>query len=115
MIQDVPRTRRSGASFAQKRARSRAIVIGELFRLLKDDVRLQRVNKADLVFRADHFENSPVPAPTLRCAAAALERFATFNATFSRYCRKDAPSRVFMFIRSRPDPFDIEMDCVAAV
>ena len=42
-----------------------------------------------------------------------VKRFATFNATFSRYCRKDAPSRVFMFIRSWPDPFDIEMDWVA--
>ena len=43
------------------------------------------------------------------------ERFATFNAAYDRYFPKDAPSRIFMFIHSWPGPFDIEMDCVAAV
>jgi 2-iminobutanoate/2-iminopropanoate deaminase len=42
-------------------------------------------------------------------------RFATFNAVYDRYFPKDAPSRIFMFIHSWPGPFDIEMDCVAAV
>ncbi|HEX5212793.1 MAG TPA: RidA family protein [Pseudolabrys sp.] len=43
------------------------------------------------------------------------ERFATFNAAYDRYFPKDAPSRIFMFIDSWPGPFDIEMDCVAAL
>jgi 2-iminobutanoate/2-iminopropanoate deaminase len=42
-------------------------------------------------------------------------RFATFNAVYDRYFPKDAPSRIFMFIHSWPGPFDIEIDCVAAV
>ena len=42
-------------------------------------------------------------------------RFATFNAVYDRYFPKDAPSRIFMFIHSWPGPFDIEVDCVAAL
>jgi 2-iminobutanoate/2-iminopropanoate deaminase len=47
-----------------------------------------------------------VPGPT---------RFAAFNAVYDRYFPKDAPSRIFMFIHSWPGPFDIELDCVAAL
>ena len=47
-----------------------------------------------------------VPGPT---------HFATFNAVYGRYFPKDAPSRIFMFIHSWPGPFDLEVDCVAAV
>jgi 2-iminobutanoate/2-iminopropanoate deaminase len=43
------------------------------------------------------------------------ERFATFNAVYDRYFPKDAPSRIFMFIHSWPGPFDVEIDCVAAL
>ena len=43
------------------------------------------------------------------------EHFATFNAVYDRYFPKDAPSRIFMFIHSWPGPFDLEIDCVAAV
>jgi len=42
-------------------------------------------------------------------------RFATFNAAYDRYFPKDAPSRIFMFIHSWPGPFDLEIDCVAAL
>jgi 2-iminobutanoate/2-iminopropanoate deaminase len=42
-------------------------------------------------------------------------RFATFNVVYDRYFPKDAPSRIFMFIHSWPGPFDLEIDCVAAV
>jgi 2-iminobutanoate/2-iminopropanoate deaminase len=41
--------------------------------------------------------------------------FAAFNAVYDRYFTKDAPSRIFMFIHSWPGPFDLEVDCVAAV
>ena len=47
-----------------------------------------------------------VPGPT---------HFAAFNAVYDRYFPKDAPSRIFMYIHSWPGPFDIEIDCVAAV
>ena len=43
------------------------------------------------------------------------ERFAIFNAVYDRYFPTDAPSRIFMFIHSWPGPFDLEMDCVAAL
>lgn len=42
-------------------------------------------------------------------------RFAAFNAVYDRYFPKDAPSRIFMFIHSWPGPFDLEIDCVAAL
>jgi 2-iminobutanoate/2-iminopropanoate deaminase len=41
--------------------------------------------------------------------------FATFNAVYDRYFPKDAPSRIFMYIHSWPGPFDVEIDCVAAL
>lgn len=41
--------------------------------------------------------------------------FATFNAVYDRYFPSDAPSRIFMYIHSWPGPFDLEIDCVAAV
>jgi 2-iminobutanoate/2-iminopropanoate deaminase len=47
-----------------------------------------------------------VPGPT---------NFAVFNAVYDRYFPKAAPSRIFMFIHSWPGPFDLEIDCVAAL
>jgi 2-iminobutanoate/2-iminopropanoate deaminase len=41
--------------------------------------------------------------------------FAIFNAVYDRYFPSDAPSRIFMYIHSWPGPFDVEIDCVAAV
>jgi len=43
------------------------------------------------------------------------DRFAIFNAVYDRHFPQDAPSRIFMFIDSWPGPFDLEMDCVAAI
>jgi 2-iminobutanoate/2-iminopropanoate deaminase len=41
--------------------------------------------------------------------------FATFNAVYDRYFPSNAPSRIFMYIHSWPGPFDVEIDCVAAM
>jgi 2-iminobutanoate/2-iminopropanoate deaminase len=57
-------------------------------------------------------------AKVLKCNVYCVpgeNRFATFNAIYERYFPSDAPSRIFMFIHSWPGPFDIEIDCVAAV
>lgn len=43
------------------------------------------------------------------------DRFAIFNAAYDRYFPDETPSRIFMYIHSWPGPFDIEIDCVAAV
>jgi len=42
-------------------------------------------------------------------------RFATFNAVYDRYFPEEQPARIFMYIDSYPGPFDIEIDCVAAM
>lgn len=42
-------------------------------------------------------------------------RFATFNAIYDRYFPDAQPARIFMHIHSYPGPFDIEIDCVAAM
>jgi 2-iminobutanoate/2-iminopropanoate deaminase len=44
-----------------------------------------------------------------------VEKFAAVNAVYSRYFPKDPPSRVFVCVPAWPGPFDIEIDCIAAV
>jgi 2-iminobutanoate/2-iminopropanoate deaminase len=44
-----------------------------------------------------------------------VEKFAAVNAVYSRYFPKNPPARVFVCVAAWPGPFDIEIDCVAAV
>ena len=44
-----------------------------------------------------------------------VERFAIFNAIYARCFRADPPARVFICVAGWPGPFDIEVDCIAAV
>jgi len=37
------------------------------------------------------------------------------NAVYARYFPKNPPARVFVCVAAWPGPFDIEIDCVAAV
>src|SRR5436190_7023828 len=41
--------------------------------------------------------------------------FSIFNDIYSRYVPADAPARIFLHVPSWPGPFDIEIDCVAAI
>jgi 2-iminobutanoate/2-iminopropanoate deaminase len=41
--------------------------------------------------------------------------FGIFNEIYSRYFPADAPARIFLHVPSWPGPFDIEIDCVAAI
>ena len=41
--------------------------------------------------------------------------FSIFNDIYSRYFPADAPARIFLHVPSWPGPFDIEIDCVAAI
>jgi 2-iminobutanoate/2-iminopropanoate deaminase len=41
--------------------------------------------------------------------------FGIFNDVYSRYFPSDAPARIFLHVPSWPGPFDIEIDCVAAI
>jgi 2-iminobutanoate/2-iminopropanoate deaminase len=41
--------------------------------------------------------------------------FGIFNDVYSRYFPTDAPARIFLHVPSWPGPFDIEIDCVAAI
>jgi 2-iminobutanoate/2-iminopropanoate deaminase len=42
-------------------------------------------------------------------------RFAIFNEVYDRYFPDEQPARIFMYIESWPGPFDVEIDCVAAM
>jgi 2-iminobutanoate/2-iminopropanoate deaminase len=42
-------------------------------------------------------------------------RFQTFNEIYGRYFPDESPARIFMHVPSWPGPFDIEIDCVAAL
>ena len=42
-------------------------------------------------------------------------RFQTFNEIYGHYFPDESPARIFMHVPSWPGPFDIEMDCVAAL
>ena len=44
-----------------------------------------------------------------------VEKFAEVNAVYRRYFPVDPPSRIFVNVPAWPGPFDIEIDCIAAV
>jgi 2-iminobutanoate/2-iminopropanoate deaminase len=44
-----------------------------------------------------------------------VDQFAAVNAIYARYFRKEPPARIFVNVPAWPGPFDIEIDCVAAV
>jgi 2-iminobutanoate/2-iminopropanoate deaminase len=44
-----------------------------------------------------------------------VELFPQVNAVYSRYFPSDPPARIFVNVPAWPGPFDIEIDCVAAV
>jgi 2-iminobutanoate/2-iminopropanoate deaminase len=41
--------------------------------------------------------------------------FARFNAVYERYFPTESPARIFLHVPSWPGPFDVEVDCIAAV
>lgn len=45
----------------------------------------------------------------------APEKFGAINAVYARYFPKDPPARIFITVPSWFGPFDIEMDCIAAI
>lgn len=45
----------------------------------------------------------------------AVEQFSAVNAVYARYFPKDPPARIFLCVPAWFGPFDIEIDCVAAV
>lgn len=44
-----------------------------------------------------------------------VEKFAAVNAVYARYFPEDPPARIFVNVPAWFGPFDIEIDCVAAV
>ena len=44
-----------------------------------------------------------------------VEKFAAVNTVYMRFFPKDPPARIFISVPAWPGPFDIEIDCVAAV
>jgi 2-iminobutanoate/2-iminopropanoate deaminase len=44
-----------------------------------------------------------------------VEKFAAVNTVYARFFPKDPPARIFICVPAWPGPFDIEIDCVAAV
>jgi len=42
-------------------------------------------------------------------------QFATINAVYARYFPKDPPARGFVVVAAWHGPFDVEIDCVAAI
>jgi len=53
----------------------------------------------------------------LKCTVycTSVEKFAAVNAVYARYFPNNPPARVFVCVAAWPGPFDIEIDCVAAV
>jgi 2-iminobutanoate/2-iminopropanoate deaminase len=47
------------------------------------------------------------------CTSA--DKFAAVNAIYARYFPKDPPARIFVCVPQRFGPFDIEIDCIAAM
>jgi 2-iminobutanoate/2-iminopropanoate deaminase len=43
------------------------------------------------------------------------EQFAAVNAIYAGYFPNDPPARIFVNVPAWPGPFDIEIDCIAAV
>jgi 2-iminobutanoate/2-iminopropanoate deaminase len=44
-----------------------------------------------------------------------VEKFAAVNAIYARFFPLDPPARIFTCVPAWPGPFDIEIDCIAAV
>jgi 2-iminobutanoate/2-iminopropanoate deaminase len=44
-----------------------------------------------------------------------VEKFAAVNEVYVRFFPKDPPARIFINVPAWPGPFDIEMDCIAAI
>lgn len=44
-----------------------------------------------------------------------VEKFGSVNAVYARFFPKDPPARIFVCVPAWPGPFDIEIDCIAAV
>ena len=44
-----------------------------------------------------------------------VEKFGVVNAIYARYFLTDPPARIFVSVPAWPGPFDIEIDCIAAV
>jgi 2-iminobutanoate/2-iminopropanoate deaminase len=44
-----------------------------------------------------------------------VEKFAAVNSVYVRYFPKDPPARIFVTVPAWFGPFDIEIDCIAAV
>jgi len=44
-----------------------------------------------------------------------VEKFAAVNEVYTRFFSKDPPARIFINVPAWPGPFDIEMDCIAAI
>jgi 2-iminobutanoate/2-iminopropanoate deaminase len=44
-----------------------------------------------------------------------VEKFALVNSIYARYFPKDPPARIFVCVPAWPGPFDIEMECIAAL
>jgi 2-iminobutanoate/2-iminopropanoate deaminase len=44
-----------------------------------------------------------------------VEKFAAVNAVYARYFPKEPPARIFVNVPAWFGPFDIEIDCIAAV
>ena len=44
-----------------------------------------------------------------------VEKFAAVNDVYVRFFAKDPPARIFINVPAWPGPFDIEMDCIAAI
>jgi 2-iminobutanoate/2-iminopropanoate deaminase len=53
----------------------------------------------------------------LRCNVycTSVEKFAAVNEVYARFFPKDPPARIFINVPAWPGPFDIEIDCIAAV
>jgi 2-iminobutanoate/2-iminopropanoate deaminase len=44
-----------------------------------------------------------------------IEKFAAVNEVYEHFFSKDPPARIFINVPAWPGPFDIEIDCIAAV
>lgn len=44
-----------------------------------------------------------------------VDKFAAVNEIYKRFFPKDPPARIFVAVPAWPGPFDIEIDCVAAI
>jgi len=56
-------------------------------------------------------------ANVLKCNVycTSVEQFSAVNAVYARYFPKDPPARIFLCVPAWFGPFDIEIDCIAAV